>query len=144
MLTCVWLFGTPWTIARHSPLSMGFPRQEHWSGLTFPPPEALPDPGIEPTSPALTSRFFTTEPPGKPFCWSYDDFTCNCQTIQTPWSTTSIYLPFSEPSNPDTLVFSHAYSTTKQFNAPLITAFLCQLQTAVPLLFSEMDLQVWV
>ena len=77
-------------------------------------------------------------------CWSYDDFNCNRQTIQTPWSITSIYLPFSAPSNPDTLVFPHYYSTTKQFRAHLITAFLCQLQMAVPLLFSEMDFQVWV
>ena len=46
---------------------MEFPRQEHWSGLPFPSPGDLPDPaGIEPTSPALLSRFFTTEPPGKP------------------------------------------------------------------------------
>ena len=50
--------------------SMGFPRQEYWSGLPFPPPEDLPDPGIKPmspVSPALAGRFFTTEPPGKPF-----------------------------------------------------------------------------
>ena len=60
------LFGTPWTAARQSPLSMEFSRQEYWSGLPFPPPGgALPDPGIEPASPALTGGFFTTEPPGK-------------------------------------------------------------------------------
>ena len=41
---------TPWTVARQAPLSMEFPRQEYWSGLTFPPPGDLPDPGIEPTS----------------------------------------------------------------------------------------------
>ena len=45
---------------------MGFPRQEHWSGLPFPSPEDLPGPGIKPVSPALTGRFFTTEPIGKP------------------------------------------------------------------------------
>ena len=45
---------------------MGFPRQEYWSGLLFPLPEHLPNPGIELTSPALAGRFFTTEPPGKP------------------------------------------------------------------------------
>jgi len=50
------LFVTPWTVARQAPLSMGFPRQEYWSGLSFPPPGDLPDPGIEPmslVSPAL-------------------------------------------------------------------------------------------
>ena len=46
---------------------MGFSRQEFWSGLPFPLPGDLPDPGIELTSPALTGRFFTTEPPGKLF-----------------------------------------------------------------------------
>ena len=45
---------------------MGFPRQESWRGLPFPTPGDLPGPGIEPASPALVGRFFTTEPPGKP------------------------------------------------------------------------------
>ena len=60
-------FATPWTVAHQAPLSMGFPRQEYWSGLPFPPPGNLPNPGIEPVSLALAGRFFTTEPPGKPF-----------------------------------------------------------------------------
>ena len=60
-LSCVWLFVTSWTVAHQVPRSKGFPRQEHWSGLPFPAPGDLPDPGIEPTSPALTGRFFTTE-----------------------------------------------------------------------------------
>ena len=57
---------TPWTVDHQAPLSMGFPRQEYWSGLPFPSPGNLPDPRTEPTSPALAGRFFTTEPPGKP------------------------------------------------------------------------------
>ena len=57
---------TPWTIARQAPLSMGFPRQEYWNGLPFSSPGNLPDSGIEPTSPALTGGFLTTEPPRKP------------------------------------------------------------------------------
>ena len=65
-LSCVQLFVTPWTVAHQAPLSMGFSRQEYWSGLPFPPPRDLPNPGIEPSSPALASRFFTTEPAGKP------------------------------------------------------------------------------
>ena len=50
-------------------LSMGFSRQEYWSGLPFPPPGDLPDSGIEPASPASSGGFSTTEPPGKPFGW---------------------------------------------------------------------------
>ena len=57
---------TPWTVALWAPLSAGFPSQEHWSGLPFPPPGDLPDPETEPVSPALTGGSFTTEPPGKP------------------------------------------------------------------------------
>ena len=53
------LFRTPWTIARRSPLSMGFSRQGYWSRLPFPSPEDLPDPGIEPESSALAGGFFT-------------------------------------------------------------------------------------
>ena len=67
-LSHVSLFLTPWTVTHQVPLSMGFPRQEYWSGLPFPSPEDLPNPGVEPTypaSPALADRFFTTEPPGK-------------------------------------------------------------------------------
>ena len=57
---------TPWTVALQAPVSMGFPRQEYWSGLPFPSPGELPNPGIETeslTSPALAGGFFTTEPP---------------------------------------------------------------------------------
>ena len=56
----------PMDCTRQAPLSMGFPRQEYCSELPFPSLGDLPNPGIEPTSPALASRFFTTEPPRKP------------------------------------------------------------------------------
>jgi len=49
------------------PGSMGFPRQEYWSGLPSPPPEDLPNPGIKSMSPALAGRVFITESPGKPY-----------------------------------------------------------------------------
>ena len=58
-------FATPWTAAHQASLSTEFSRQEHGSGLLFPSPGELPNPGIEPTSPALIGRFFTTAPPGK-------------------------------------------------------------------------------
>ena len=62
------LFATSWTVAHQAPLSMGPSRQEYRSGLPFPPPRDLPNPGIEHTSlasPALAGGFFTTMPPGK-------------------------------------------------------------------------------
>ena len=62
------LFCDPWTVAHLAPLSMGFSRQEYWSGLPFPPPGDLLNTGIKPVSlisPASAGRFFTTEPPGK-------------------------------------------------------------------------------
>ena len=59
-------FLTPWSIDHQAPLSMGFTRQEDWSGLLLPPPRDHPDPGIKPASPALADKFFTPEPPGKP------------------------------------------------------------------------------
>ena len=59
-------FVTLWTVAYQAPMSMGFPRQEYWSGLPFSSPGDLPDPGIHPMSLAVAGRFFTVEPPGKP------------------------------------------------------------------------------
>ena len=61
----VQLFVTPWTVAYQAP-PMRFSRQGYWSGLPFPSPGDLPDPGMEHTSPALADRFFVTELPGKP------------------------------------------------------------------------------
>ena len=67
-------FATSWTVACQASLSMGFSRQEYWSGLTFPSPRDLPDPGIEPASPALAGGFFTSEPPGKPCTYLFAAF----------------------------------------------------------------------
>ena len=65
-LSRVQLFATPWTVAYQAPPSMGFSRQECWSGLPFPSPGNLPDPGIEPGSPILQADALPSEPPGKP------------------------------------------------------------------------------
>ena len=65
-LSCVRVFAMPWTVAHKAPLSMGFSRQEYWSGLPCPPPGGLPNPGIEPKSPALQADSLLTEPPEKP------------------------------------------------------------------------------
>ena len=65
-LSHVRLFVTPWTVAYQAPPSMEFSRQEYWSGLPFPSPEDLPNPGIEPGSPTLQADTLLSEPPGKP------------------------------------------------------------------------------
>ena len=66
LLSPVQLFATQWSVALQAPPSMGFSRQEYWSGLPFPSPGDLPNPGIEPRSPALQADALTSEPPGKP------------------------------------------------------------------------------
>ena len=95
---------TPWTVACRASLSMGFSRQEYWSGLSFPSPGALPDPGIEPRSPASQADSLPTEPPGdgiwilvkwqapcsiSPYTLSYNhcyilEGFFNCQRIKSP------------------------------------------------------------
>ena len=67
LVSLVWLFVTPRTVAHQVPLPMEFSRQEYWSGLPFPSLGDLPDPGIEPRSPALQEDPLQTEPPGKPY-----------------------------------------------------------------------------
>ena len=66
LLSRVRLFATPWTVAYQAPTSMGFSRQEYWSGVPFPSPGDLPDPGIEPGCPTFQADALTSEPPGKP------------------------------------------------------------------------------
>ena len=84
VLSRVWLFATLWTTARQAPLSMGFFRQEYWSGFPFPLPGDLPKPGIKPAFPApraLAGGFFTTEPPGK-LSKSWPQFTDEEREVQ--------------------------------------------------------------
>ena len=73
-LSCVRLFATPWTGAHQAPPSMGFSRQEYWSGLPFPSPRDLPNPEIVPTSPTVQADALTSELPGKSI---YDKPTAN-------------------------------------------------------------------
>ena len=61
----VQLFATPCTVARQAPLSMRFSRQEYWTGLPFPPPQDLPDPGTKPGSPVLLADSLSSESPGE-------------------------------------------------------------------------------
>ena len=66
VLSSVWLFATPWTLARQAPLSMRFSRWEYWSGQPFPSPGVLSNPGVEPGSPALQADSLPSVPPGTP------------------------------------------------------------------------------
>ena len=70
---------TPWTVAYQAPPSMGFSRQECWSGLPFPSPGGLPDSGIEPGSPALWADGLPSKPPGKP-----SEVAQSCPTLCDP------------------------------------------------------------
>ena len=75
---------TPWTVAHQAPLSMGFSKQEYWSGLPFPSPGDLPDPGIEPRSPALQTDALPTEQQEKP---AVSELSCSVVSDSaTPWT----------------------------------------------------------
>ena len=65
LLSCAWLFVTPWTVAHQASLSMGFSKQEYWSDVPFPVPGDLPDPGVKPVSPVLAGKSLSTAPPRK-------------------------------------------------------------------------------
>ena len=86
-------FATPWTIALQAPLSMRFSRQKYWSGLLFPSPGDIPDPGIEPVSPALTDKFFTTESLGKPI------------DVLSYWLKIHVYIWYSWAKYPNKIVY---------------------------------------
>ena len=88
LLSPVRLFATLWTAARQAPVSMGFSRREHWSGLPCPPPGDLPNPGIEPRSPALQVDSLPTELPGKPrYRYQFSSVAQSCLTLCDPMNT---------------------------------------------------------
>ena len=91
-LSHVRLFATPWTVALQAPPSMGFSRQEYWSGLPFPSPGDLPDPGIEPRSPTLQADALTSEPPGKPKYVKYMDKIRTFQSFKRSKNSLPVYL----------------------------------------------------
>ena len=90
MLSFVWHFVTPWTVTCQASLSTGFSRQEFWSGLPFPFPADLPDPGIEPessASPPLAGGFLTTEPSGKSHTYLNGLVKLSCRSSYSPNSS---------------------------------------------------------
>ena len=100
LLRCVRIFAAPWTVAYQVPPSMGFSRQEYWSGLPFSSPEDLPNPGIEPGSPAFQADALTSEPPGKPN-WSIVDLQ-NCVSFRC---MAVLFLSLSSLGSSDTIFF---------------------------------------
>ena len=95
LLNRVRLFVTPWTVAYQAPPSMGFSRQECWSGLPFPSPGDLPDPGIKPGFPALQADTLPSEPPEEAICGAQNPGWQKNWTIleSTVWATTSALVP---------------------------------------------------
>ena len=88
-LSRVRIFVTPWTVAYQAPMSMGFSRQEYWSGLPFPSPGDLPNPGIDPGFPTLEADALTSEPPGNVYLilkWSEVKSLSRVGLFVTPWT----------------------------------------------------------
>ena len=107
----VWIFSSPWSVACQAPLSMGFSWQKCWSRLLCPPPGDLPNPGIEPESPALAGRFYTTST-----TW---------EAQNNKWRTNS-FLPFSLLHTP----FSPSWPSASSRN---ISHVILLLKTLPPL-----------
>ena len=91
LLSHLGLSATPWTVAHQAPPSMEFSRQEYWSGLPFPSPGDLPDPGIEPGSPVLQADALPSEPGGIPmYIHKWKDIKKEgqsdiCHSVDKPW-----------------------------------------------------------
>ena len=113
-LSCVWLFEIPWTIVRQAPLSMGFSRQEYWSGLPFSSPGNLRDPGIKPVSPVLAGGFFTTEPHGKASFYQW--FTPKGGSMkQLWWGSTRIQRGIRYPWNSNLIIVENTTHLLTQY-----------------------------
>ena len=101
LLSRVWLFATPWTVAYQAPLSMEFSSQDYWSGLPFPSPGDLPNPGIEPRSPALQTGALPSEPRNnKTISWFATPWTVAYQAPPSMGLSRQEYwsgLPFPSP-----------------------------------------------
>ena len=114
-LSHIRLFATPWTVAYQAP-SMGFSRKEYWSGLLFPSPGDLPDPGIKPGSPALQADALSSEPPGKMIqpLW---------RTVQKFLKKLEIKLPY-DPTIPPMCIYPEEIIIEKDTYTPMFIAAL--------------------
>ena len=116
---------TPWTVALQAPLSMGFPRQEYWSGLLFPPAGTFPDPGINPTSlsaPALAGGFFTTEPRGKTHVCIYIHIYVHMYTCTYMYTIYTVF--FFSDSFPLQVTSRHHIYSLVLYSRPLLFIFV--------------------
>ena len=121
-LSRVRLFATPWTVAYQAPLSMGFSRQECWSGLPFPFPGDLPNPGIEPRSPALQADTLPSEPPGNTTIQKHQFFSSAFFIVQLshPHMTTGKTIALTRRTFVDkvmSLLFNMLYAAAKSLQS---------------------------
>ena len=115
-LSCVHLFVTPWTVAYHAPPSVGFPRQEYWSGLPFPSPEDLPDPGIEAGFPPhYRQTLYRLSHQGSPFLTAE---LLDIELLMTLGRTLGQYFlwPWAKHCNLFKCQFSHLQNEVKKMN----------------------------
>ena len=119
-LSHVRLFETPQTVAYQVLPSMGFSRQEYWSGLPFPSPEDLPHPGIEPRSPSLQTDALPSEPPGKPIrSVQFSSVAQSCPTLYDPMNHSTPGLPVHHQLPEFTQTHIHRVSDAIQPSHPL-------------------------
>ena len=149
LLSCVQLFATPWTVAYQAPLSMGFSRQEYWSGLPFPPPGDLPNPGIKPRSPELQADALPSEPSGEPLA----DYAAAAKSLQS-CPTLCDPIDGSPPSSPVpgilkarslewvAISFSIAVSSTNQVF--LSASFCFQVIYSIVLFVFFVNVFIWI
>ena len=132
LLSCVRFFVTPSTIVYQAPLSMGFSRQENWSGLSFPSPGDLPNPGIKPGSPALQAAALPSEPPGNPYSIIkmqvrghilQEHSSVLAQLLSTLSSRTRAY--FHPPSAPITALRTQCYNSLMTLTLARHGLYLC-------------------
>ena len=114
-------FATPWTVAHQAPPSMGFSRQEYWSGLPFPSPGDLPDPGIEQVSPTLQTDSLPTEPTGNPLQRIFRTNFLYDGLVGSPCSPRDSQESSSTPSS-KALILQHSVFFIVQLSHPYMTA----------------------
>ena len=116
----VWFFPTPWTVAHQALLFLGFSRQEHWSRLPCPPPRDLPNPGIEPRSPALQADSLSSEPPGKSsVIIQFSSVAQLCLTLCDPMNRSTPGLPVHHQLPEFTQTHAHQVGDSIQPSHPL-------------------------
>ena len=120
-LSRVQLFVTPWIVAYQAPPSMGFSKQEYWSGFPFPSPGDLPKPGIEPGCPVLQADALPSEPPGKSPSPQFSSVAQSCPTLCDPMYRSTPGLPVHHQLPEFTQTHVHRVSDVIQPSHPLLS-----------------------